>query len=123
MICWWIGPFSIVFLVSIVSAGEARPGPGGPDKKPKETSSASKGTGKDPTCRQLQEWLDEPFDTKEYQNPLTLRTFLTKLTKEFAARGKPLAVVIDENAFREENPDAPDVYDAQVLFPPLPRRM
>jgi hypothetical protein len=37
--------------------------------------------------------------------------------------GKELVFVVDREAFKEENPDAPDVHDTEVKFPAYPGRM
>jgi type II secretory pathway component GspD/PulD (secretin) len=37
--------------------------------------------------------------------------------------GKELPILIDVEMFKTENPDAPDLYETKIRFPPFPRRM
>lgn len=71
----------------------------------------------------LAESLEEPIDMKDFQLPMTLKEALGKFYEVFEAKGKELPILIDTNAFKEESPDAPDVYDTQVKFAPFPKIM
>ena len=78
------------------------------------------------TLAQLRAALDEQIDMKEFQQPMTLKEALGLIQDKVNAKFKGddvLPILIDAEAFKEENPDAPDIYDAQVKFPPFPRRM
>jgi hypothetical protein len=96
-----------------------KPGPPGGGKE----QAAAKGEKKDPTTRELLRWLEEPLDVKPYQSAMSLKEVLEGFTKAFAAKGKDLPLLVDDNAFKEANPDAADVYDSPVKFAPLPRWM
>jgi len=45
-----------------------------------------------------------------------------KLNEKYKAEDV-LPILVDEAAFKAENPDAPDIYDTEVKFPPFPRQM
>jgi hypothetical protein len=69
------------------------------------------------------ELVNEPINTADYQGPnLTLRDFLTNLNEYIEKRLQPnLAIVVDFEAFKNENPDAykeeSDLYDVKVRIP------
>src|SRR5438105_11235274 len=65
--------------------------------------------------------LAETIDTKGLQNQMTLKEALSIFYERFQAKGKELPILIDNNAFKEENADAPDGYDTQVKFPECPK--
>jgi len=89
----------------------------------KDKKHAAKSDKKDPTARELLRCLEEKIEVKPYQSGMTLKEVLKKFTETFAAKGKELPLFVDTQAFLEENPDAPDVYDTLVKFLPVPRRM
>ncbi len=76
-----------------------------------------------PTSRDLLRWLEESLDVTGYQTERSLKEVLKQFADAFTAKGKELALFVDEPAFREENPDAPNVYDSEVKFRPFPRRL
>ncbi|MCI0378906.1 MAG: hypothetical protein L0215_14965 [Gemmataceae bacterium] len=61
--------------------------------------------------------LQEKIDMKDLQQPTTLKEFLVNLMGQFEEKKKELVVLVDQNAFKEENPDVPDIYDSQIKFP------
>jgi hypothetical protein len=67
--------------------------------------------------------LTELLDTADLQQPLTLKEALIHLYEQLNARGLELPLLVDSDAFKEENPDAPDVYETQIRFPPVPKRI
>jgi hypothetical protein len=67
--------------------------------------------------------LDEQLDMKYFQTPLSLKESLALFMEHFATKGKELAILVDSEAFKEENPDAPPIYDTVVQFPPFPKKM
>src|SRR5262249_3304583 len=70
--------------------------------------------------------LDETIDMKDFQQPMTLKEALGLMQDKLNVKYKDedtLPILVDDQAFKEENPDAPDIYDTQVKFPPFPRRM
>jgi hypothetical protein len=107
----------LVLLLTIPCQGQA------PARVGKEKKTAAKGEKKDPTTRELLQWLEETLDVTPYQSAMTLKEVLDQFTKAFAAKGKDLPIFLDENPFKEENPDAGDLYDTPVKFRPRPRRI
>jgi hypothetical protein len=75
------------------------------------------------TSRELMDLLQMALDTKDLQNPLTFKDVLTVVYSQYQDRGKELPMLIDTNAFKEDNADAPSPYEAQVRFPEFPRKM
>ncbi|MCI0457824.1 MAG: hypothetical protein L0Z62_12720 [Gemmataceae bacterium] len=73
--------------------------------------------------RHMRALLDEMIDMKAFQEQPTLKETLTLLVGKVKDAGKELTILVNVDAFREENPDAPDVYDTVVRFPSAPRRM
>jgi hypothetical protein len=71
----------------------------------------------------LKPLVEEVIDMKDFQTPMSLKEALGLLRKKFATKGKDLRFQVDVDAFKEENPDTPDVHDTQIQFPPYPRRM
>jgi tetratricopeptide (TPR) repeat protein len=71
----------------------------------------------------LSRMLDEMIDMKDFQVPMTLKEALGLFYEKYQAKGKELPILIDQQAFKEENPDAPDLYETQVTFPPYPKMM
>ena len=54
---------------------------------------------------------------------MNLKEALALFMEKFAAKGKDLPILVDVQAFEEENPDAEKVYDTVVKFPAHPKRM
>src|SRR5207253_8909002 len=67
--------------------------------------------------------LQRTIDTQELQSGMKLDQVLARLSGLCKAQGKELVFVVDREAFREENPDAPEVWETEVKFPPYPGRM
>jgi tetratricopeptide (TPR) repeat protein len=67
--------------------------------------------------------MDMVIDMKDFQAPMTLKEVLGLLYDKLNADGRELPIIVDADAFKEANPDAPDVYETQVKFPPVPRKM
>jgi hypothetical protein len=78
---------------------------------------------KAPTTRDLLRWLEEPLDVRPFQTAMSLKEVLQKFTEAFAGKQKYLPFLVDVEAFMEDNPDAPDLYDTQVRLPPFPKNM
>jgi tetratricopeptide (TPR) repeat protein len=77
-------------------------------------------------AQRVEKLLEETIDMKDFQAPMTLKEALGLIQDKLNAKYKEddiLPILIDAEAFKEENPDAPDVYDTQVKFPPFPRKM
>jgi hypothetical protein len=72
----------------------------------------------------LTKLLSEEFEMKEFQAPnMTLKDCLGLFVEKLSAQGKEVPILVDSDAFRLENPDTMDIYDALIKFPPFPRRM
>jgi hypothetical protein len=73
--------------------------------------------------------LDQRFDAKPLRDPgnMPLKEAISILHDLVKATGKELPILVDAEAFKEENPDAftdPGVlYDTKIQFPPFPREM
>jgi hypothetical protein len=66
--------------------------------------------------------LHEPFETKDFTNPMTFKDALQLLYEKFQTRGKEFAILVDVKGFNRVDPDI-NVYDVQVQLPPVPRQM
>jgi hypothetical protein len=83
-----------------------------------------KDDGKKPAApKKLVLILEEKIDVGKFEGPLTLKDALATLQKELADRGLELDIVVDADVFKEENPDAPDIFETQVKISPIPRRL
>lgn len=72
----------------------------------------------------LSRMLQEVIDMKDFQNPgMTLKEALGLFYEKFAAKGKELPILVDSRAFLDESPDAGDIYESPVKFPPYPKTM
>jgi len=74
-------------------------------------------------AKSIADLLAEPLPMGDFQNPMTLKEALGLFYEKFAAKQKELPIMIDTAAFKEENPDAAEVYDTPVKFPPYPKVM
>jgi len=120
-----IDPIALVLmcLTALVSQGgdvpkQKEPVVGKPGPKAKLDLSA-KG-------RRLRALLNDSLDMSGYQAPMTLMETLKLIQKDLKDRYKEedvFPVLVNAEAFKEANPDAPDVYDTSVKFPPFPQRM
>lgn len=77
-----------------------------------------------PTAHDLTRLLQQPIDMKDYQAPMTLKEALGLFYDTFQThRGIELPILVDQQAFKADNPKAPGLYEAQIKFPPYPRHM
>jgi hypothetical protein len=67
--------------------------------------------------------LREKIDTNPLQAGMSLKDALDLFRRILKERGKEVPVVVNEGAFKEETPDAPDIYDTVVKFPAHLKRM
>jgi hypothetical protein len=87
------------------------------------TVSAQEPAGKE-TIKSIMALLQTEIDMKDFQAPnLTLKDFLGLLLEKAQGLGKELPILLDQDAFRAEDPNSPDIYDTPVRVPPFPRRM
>ncbi len=71
----------------------------------------------------LSRMLEETIDMKDFQNPMTLKEALGLFYEKFAAKGRELPILVDQQAFQDEAPEAGDIYESPVKFPPYPKKM
>jgi hypothetical protein len=67
--------------------------------------------------------LNESVDMKDFRQETTLKELLLSLHKHLEARGIEFNVIVQADLFREENPDAPDIFETRVRFPDIPKKM
>src|SRR5262249_34592106 len=79
--------------------------------------------GRDFSVRELSALLAQSIPTAEFQVRQTLKDALAGLDRAFRRQGFELPIVLDDVAFKEENPDAPDVYETSVKLPEFPRTL
>jgi hypothetical protein len=68
------------------------------------------------SAKQLAANLQASVETAGFQKPDTLKGALVRFHQTLAKKGKPVAFKVDHDAFKEENPDAPDVYESGVTL-------
>lgn len=72
----------------------------------------------------IQKLLEEEIDIpEEFKQPVPFRLVLGFFRDRLSARGKDLPVWIDQNAFKEDAAEAPDLLEANITFPPFIRKM
>jgi hypothetical protein len=69
------------------------------------------------------ELLDQEIDMRDFQLPMSLKEALGLLYEKLNADGKELPIIVDADAFKREDLDAPDIYETPVRFPPFPKKM
>src|SRR5262249_41386313 len=77
-------------------------------------------------AQRIQKLLEESIDMKDFQAPMSLKEALGLIQDKLNARYKEedvLPILIDAEAFKDDNQEAPDVYETPVKFPPFPRKM
>ena len=68
--------------------------------------------------------LEERLEMKELQQqPVSLKDVLTYLNEFLIGHGSDKAIFVDRDAFKAENPDAPDIYETMVGYPAFPKKM
>ncbi|MCI0684856.1 MAG: hypothetical protein L0Y71_22390 [Gemmataceae bacterium] len=80
------------------------------------------------SARDLLRVLQAPLDMKDFQQPMTLKEALGLFYEKTAdsgllGRGVGLPALVNQQAFRDIAPEAGDIYETPVKFPPYPRRM
>jgi hypothetical protein len=108
--CWLTGP-----LPAGQGEGDNDTGPGPAGKKEPD---------KTKQFQRLAKLLDTPIDLKELQQEMSLKEALEVLHDIFAAReGGGLSILVNADAFKEENPDAPDIFETRIKFPSVPKKL
>jgi hypothetical protein len=67
--------------------------------------------------------MDDQMDMKDFQAPMSLKEAFGLMMEKFSSKGKELAILVDVEAFKREEPKAAMIYETQVQFQPFPRRM
>jgi len=71
----------------------------------------------------IKKLMDEQIEMKDFLAPMNLKECLELFMQKFAGKNKDLPILVDTEAFKEENPDAPSIYDTQIKFEPYPKKM
>jgi RNA polymerase sigma factor (sigma-70 family) len=98
----------------------------GPQSSPVQQDKTVEGDQKQSSRQALLNILDKQIDTEPFQQSglMSLREALANLVDRVHNAYKiEIPILVDIEAFKAENPDAPDFYEAKVQFPPIPRRM
>lgn len=72
------------------------------------------------TMKLLEDEIEIP---EEFKQPVPFKLVLKLFGDKLAARGKDLPVWIDQNAFKEDAAEAPELLESNVTFPPFLKRM
>ena len=120
-----VGPLALVLfgLAALVSSGGA---PAQPQKPPESKAPPKVKSGPLALGQRIRALLNDTLDMRSFQQPMTLKEALGEIQKQLNEKYKEedaLPILVDAEAFKEENPDAPDLFDTQVMYPPFPRRM
>jgi RNA polymerase sigma factor (sigma-70 family) len=75
------------------------------------------------TSRELMDRLQMYIDTDDFKQPMTLKEVLGILYEKYQKQGIEMPILINTNAFKDDNPDAPSPYEAAIDFPVYPKRM
>ncbi|MBI3409878.1 MAG: hypothetical protein HY040_16185 [Planctomycetes bacterium] len=84
------------------------------------------GAEKKPAAKKIADLLEEPIELNNIHNfignnPMTLWDFLVSVDKLLSEKGKELPIFINVARFKEENPDAPDIFETQIRLKVPPR--
>ncbi len=66
--------------------------------------------------------LSSPVDMKDFRQPMNLKETLSLVYEKLAARGIDLPILVDRQAFLEEDPDI-NIWDVPIRFGPRPAEM
>lgn len=58
--------------------------------------------------------LATPIDLKDFNQPMTLKEGLALLHEKLTAKKKGVVFAVDQDGFKGENPDAPDIFETRV---------
>lgn len=80
------------------------------------------------TSRDIIRVLQSPLEMQYFQNPMTLGETLGLLYEKVKAQGilgkdTGLPILVDQQAFKDADPEASDIYDSVIKFPRYPKRM
>ncbi len=83
----------------------------------------------EPSSRDLIRVLQQPIDlSNDFANQMTLKEVLGRFYEKvqflgILGKGVGLPIIVDQKAFADARPDAPDIYESTVKFPPYPKQM
>lgn len=84
----------------------------------------------EPTSRDIVRVLQTPIDMKDFQaGGMIFKDVLSLIYDTVAEQGLlgkkgiGLPILVDQQGFKDAGPDAPDLYEGQVRFPPFPKKM
>ncbi len=69
------------------------------------------------TIAQTKSILSSSMLKSDFAGPMTLKEGLGLIHAKLAAQQKAVPIIIDQQAFKEENPEAPDIYETMVNVP------
>jgi hypothetical protein len=80
------------------------------------------------TSRDIIRALQRPLDMTDFQNPMTLKEALGLFYEHVKVQGvlgkdAGLPIIVDQQSFKDANPEAGDIYESPVKFPPRPLKM
>ena len=80
------------------------------------------------TSRDIIRALQRPLDMREFQNPMTLKETLGLIYEHVKIQGVlgkdiGLPIIVNQQSFVDAVPEAGDIYESQVKFPPYPKTM
>jgi hypothetical protein len=67
--------------------------------------------------------LAEPISMKDFQVPMKLKEALHLFYEKLLAQGNDVSILVNTDAFKQADPNAPDLYEVDVNFPPCPRKV
>lgn len=73
--------------------------------------------------RELLALLAQVVDTQEFTKEQTLKQFLVRLQAKVKTKDHELPLQVNEEAFKEDNADAPDFQETKVTVPVYPKKM
>lgn len=77
-----------------------------------------------PTTRALLTHMQRKIEMKDFQNPLILKEALQLFYEHSVHHHKiEFPILVDIEAFKTEDPDAPDINETPIKFPPFPQQM
>jgi hypothetical protein len=106
--CWLTGPLP-------AGQGEKDAGPGQAGKKEPD---------KTKQFQRLAKLLETPVDLRNFHQEMSLKEALIQLYEFFSSDvGVELNILVNADAFKEENPDAPDIFETKIKFPTVPKKL
>src|SRR5206468_6561382 len=88
-----------------------------PNRNVGQTSDGKKGIATPSQAKHVTAMLDRPIDVNKDLVAITnLKDFLLALADRLRAEGSDAAVVVDDEGFRSDNPEAADIHDTPVNF-------